>query len=672
MDPLYAIGDPRPGQASPNFPLGALSGDYPLDRCESVMKMRKFFCMCFLISWMIFLPNSRASERSASSPSPQVPSIVVGPNMLASRDGDFPHMELSVAANPRNPKNLIGAAITTERGEGGFACKTYASSDGGSSWLDSSFPEQLQFGGGDPQVGFGLHDTAYFTSLAFVKDENNNTRGGLYFYRSEDGGKTWQKPFNLGYSYDHEVMVVDHSFGRYSGQVYLSVLYGKYPEYTLGVFRSNDDGRTFTGPVDAVSGKKIRGLNTAGNILLLRDGTLVLPYIDFEFDPEKSKAAHTSHMWLTTSTDGGVSFSQPVEVNTQEVNRDRINDPGFSTFYGSAVDSSVAFPDRIYIVWSDYRTRAYRLLFSYSNDRGKTWIPARQLDPNVPEWVSQYQPAIAINRDGVVGVSWFDTRNSADHDKKQYDEYFAASVDGGETFSAPVRVSSVTSSPFGKGNVTMQADSWSYKGETRISFISAVSRWPAGGDYMGLATDREGIFHPFWADARTGTFQIQTAQIAVSKKTDETKAGLQDTAEPNTALEKATSRPARVSALVLDRVELLFDPTSYDPVAHVLEVPVRLRNISHSPVYGPITLEVTKFGSGLGNELQEFTPAILNAANHKEHEGAIFDFTPMLGTAETLEPASMSGELVLRIKLQNPVRIPDFHIALTALVPEVK
>jgi hypothetical protein len=159
----------------------------------------------------------------------------------------------------------------------------------------------------------------------------------------------------------------------------------------------------------------------------------------------------------------------------------------------------------------------------------------------------------------------------------------------------------------------------------------------------------------------------------VSKKaTDKTKSGLESTADPEAGPEKAPPQLAKVNASVLDKVELLFDPTSYDPVTRVLEVPVRLRNVSHSPIYGPITLEVTKFGSGMSEELKEFTPAILNAANHKEREGAIFDFTPALGTTQTLEPAGLSGELVLRIKLENPVRIPDFHIALTGLIPEVK
>src|SRR5258707_3698164 len=132
------------------------------------------------------------------------------------------------------------------------------------------------------------------------------------------------------------------------------------------------------------------------------------------------------------------------------------------------------------MAWTDYRSGAYRLLFTYSTDRGKTWTAAKRIGNDAPDWVSQYQPTIAVNGDGAVGVTWFDTRNSANHDYKQYDQYFAASVDGGEPCSAPARVSDATSSRFGKGNLTMQASAWSsalYNGEeTRVSFLSAVSR----------------------------------------------------------------------------------------------------------------------------------------------------------------------------------------------------
>ena len=631
------------------------------------------FATIFLVFVIAAIPalffDAYAAESPSSGTAQSSPAIVVGPNMLVSRDGDFAHVELSVAANPRNVKNLVGASITASRGEGGFACKTYSSNDGGGSWTDSSFPELVYWGSADPQVAFGIHGTAYFASLAFVKDEKGNTRGGFFFYRSEDGGKTWQKPFDLGYSWDHEVMIVDQSFGAHSGRIYISVLYGEYPEYTLGIFRSDDDGRTFTGPVDAASGKKIIGINTAANIMLLRDGTLILPYQDFEFDPAKVKAlkVHTSNMWLVTSSDGALTFSQPIKVNTQEFNPDR-NGPAFSTFYSAAVDLSETFPDRLYIVWTDYRTGAYRLFSSYSKDRGKTWSAAKQIDPDVPKWSSQYQPMVAVNKDGVLGVSWFDTRNSANHDDRQYDEYFATSTDGGESFSPAVRVSDATSSPFGKGNVTPQASSYSSKDDSRVFFLSALARWRAGGDYMGLTTDRDGVFHPFWADARTGTFQIQTATVEL-KKPETKKAG---PAGAENAKAKAASEPAKVRTSLLGKVEMVFDPTSYDPSTKILEVATRLRNISQTPVYGPITLEVLKFGSGMGDELKEFAPTILNSENHKEKDGATFDYSPALGTSQVLEPGATSGQIVWKVKVQDAEKIPDFHIDLQGMVPEVK
>lgn len=631
-----------------------------------------FFLTVVMGNWPISspLPARAAGVNDASSQEP--PKISVGPNMLVSRDGDFSHAELGVAVNPRNSKNILGAAITASRGEGGYACKTYASTDGGGSWFDSSFPEQVEFGGGDPQVGFGLHGTAYFTALAFVKDDSGNVRGGLFFYRSEDGGKHWQTPANLGYSYDHEVMTVDHTFGKYAGRVYVSVLYGKYPEYTVGIFRSDDDGRTFAGPVDAASGKSVVGINTAKNIVLLSDGTLILPYVDFEFDEARRKKAHSGDLWIVTSSDGGVTFTQPVKVGTQEYDIDP-KGPGFQTSASLAVDSSGAFKDRLYTVWTDHRGGSYQLVFSYSKDRGKTWSAARPIVDDVPAWVSQYQPELAVNNDGVLGVTWFDTRNSSNHDNKEYDEYFAASLDGGQTFTSPVRVSDATSLRMGKGNIALQGNMFDLKlpsgeEETRVSFISGGSRWPAGGDYMQMAVDDHGVFHPFWADARTGTFQVQTAAVKVIKPGPE-KIGVK-----NAALTEAPTHlgPEKVETSLAKKVELVFDSTSYDPATGILDAPTRLRNISSGRIYGPITLQVTKFGSGLGDELKENAPTILNATNHKEGDGAVFDYSPALGTEQVLDPGALSGQVVWQLKLQDPLRIPDMHVAMSGMLPQVK
>jgi hypothetical protein len=180
---------------------------------------------------------SLSLSSAADSPPGNSPKVLVGPDMLVSRDGEFPHVELMVAANPENPKNLLGAAITMTKPGGGTACRTYASLDGGNTWVESPFAEQVEWGGADPQVAFGAHGTAYFASLSLQKNDQGDSRAVLSVYRSEDGGITWEKPAHLGGSvgsYDHEQMVVDHTYGKYAGRVYIGALYGKYPQYIVG------------------------------------------------------------------------------------------------------------------------------------------------------------------------------------------------------------------------------------------------------------------------------------------------------------------------------------------------------------------------------------------------------------------------------------------------------
>src|SRR5215207_6852835 len=119
---------------------------------------------------------------AAPTPPPQAPArrVLVGPNVLVSRDGDVPHVESHAASNPADPRNLVAAAITFTRAEGGYACKAYVSTDGGQSWTDVVFPEQTARGSFHPKVAFGPTGTAFHAALVSGQ--------GMLVYRSPDGG----------------------------------------------------------------------------------------------------------------------------------------------------------------------------------------------------------------------------------------------------------------------------------------------------------------------------------------------------------------------------------------------------------------------------------------------------------------------------------------------------
>src|SRR5262249_9495311 len=112
-------------------------------------------------------------------------------------------------------------------------------------------------------------------------------------------------------------------------------------------------------------------------------------------------------------------------------------------------------------------------------------------------------PAIAVNKDGVVGVAWYDGRNDPSTIKSIFrcqDIYFTASLDGGETFLPEVKVSTKRSCPGSPQD------------------LQTSLRYPAGGEYMGMITTPDGAFHLLWADNRTGIYQLRMSTVKVNAK----------------------------------------------------------------------------------------------------------------------------------------------------------
>jgi hypothetical protein len=619
---------------------------YPNRRSEIVPVLGIALTLCWGFPSFAQTPNDGGGQ------------IMIGPNILVSRDGDIAHCETMIAADPRDPKNLVGGSIVAVGGEDSFATKPYVSSDGGANWTAITLPTGMS---GDPQVGFGITGTAYFIGL---------NRDGMTFYRSEDDGKTWSKGLNLGKHHDHEMLITDQTYGPYAGRVYLTdetsapgsrELEDLKMRRRVVLFRSTDDGRTFLGPIEVA-----RGNNTgmaAENLLVLSDGTLFIPIIEYP-NYATDKQSDTWKAVFSLSHDGGVTFSplEPIAsirfggVNAMRAAQksgqvDQMGGPVF------AVDRTGRFPDRIYAAWTDFDGTRYRLMLTWSTDRGKTWTTPKPVDPNAPSYASQFQPMLAVDPAGNLGIMYYDTEGFPK--RNQYVVSFTGSTDGGETLLSKRRLSSEVSNPFGSGDLRPQVFTTSERGMVTADFLSGVSRWVNGGDYIGLTAGTDGVFHPFWTDARSGTYQLYTAPIRIETaseaKAQETKSS---SVEP-AAAKGVESKPVSLS----DKVTLVFDPIEYDQQTKEAVIPIRLKNSSSETLYPPFHVEVKELAHPYTIKSHDplYPPTILNSSNGEKGVGAIFDYSKSLGDFEGLDPGAVTDAIRWRLQAASPVKT-NFHL----------
>jgi hypothetical protein len=176
-----------------------------------------------------------------------------------------------------------------------------------------------------------------------------------------------------------------------------------------------------------------------------------------------------------------------------------------------------------------------------------------------------------------------------------------------------------------------------------------------------MTADADGVFHPFWADSRTGTFQAMTARVTVSAG-----GGNAGTLGPQSTLPPEGG--TRTAADVTNKIEFINDPSRYDAATRELQLRIRLKNVSDAPIHGPLTLTIKKFGSGQGSDLRDRMPEVLNASNKAQDDGATFVYEDALGSERILRPGGISGPVLLRFRVKDPLRIPDTHLIVSGFV----
>jgi len=301
--------------------------------------------------------------------------------------------EVAIAINPKNPDNLVGASFQTGRPPLPYSASyTYVTMDGGQTWKTVLPQDPQNLVQGDDALAFASDGTAYHAHLSFDGIRVQRPRraeSGIIISASRDGGLTWLDP----------VPAINH--------------------------------------INSVTPFEDKpGIVTDNATTSPYKGNVYLAWTRFDVYGSHDPECHTQ-IYFSRSTDGGKTFSMPF----------RISDTG-----GDCIDSSntvegavpaVGPKGEVYVVWAG----PLGLVMDKSTDGGLTFGKDKVIGPMPGGWDfpmpgldrANGMPVTGVDLSngahrGTLYVNWIDDRNG------DPDVFVASSSDGGETWTAPVRV----------------------------------------------------------------------------------------------------------------------------------------------------------------------------------------------------------------------------------------
>lgn len=339
--------------------------------------------------------------------------------------------------------------------------------------------------------------------------------------RSTDGGASWEWQL-LG---DHSVMSdpAVQASGLGDGRWYYGYIASGGPggsDWEVFVRRSLDDGASWQAPVQVTVDTDFDDKP----YIAARGDEVLVGYADFGFSPAKVRAARSldggltfgndtvlavvsgngngantlidaagdyyvlwrdsfqEFLWMSRSEDQGASWSADSPVVAMTPLPSTL--PGGFRIVNLPSAASPA-PGHLVVVWNDQLLGDPDVLCVRSLDGGDTWSSPIRVNDDAGT-TDQFFPWITADDAGGLHVVWYDRRENG----FDIDVYTSYSGDGGATFEPNVRVTAAAFTP--------------------------VLPWDVGldfiGDYNGIAADG-GNLYPFYQDAREGNQDVYVAVL---------------------------------------------------------------------------------------------------------------------------------------------------------------
>ncbi|HET9229197.1 MAG TPA: proprotein convertase P-domain-containing protein, partial [Thermoanaerobaculia bacterium] len=418
--------------------------------------------------------------------------------------------EIQIAVNHRNTNQMVASANTwgsSATCNNDSTLSIVYSSNGGSTWSYTCAPSNnvMALGtcsgsvfGSDPALYWNDNNEVFLNYMLLCATATT-TRYSMVVARSADGGATWSKQGVIKNSWattdleDKNFYAIDNTAASpFFGRHYTCWDRNNNEKFAY----SSNNGVTWT-EVDLPTAP-VGGIDLACEIAVQKNGNV---HVVFDSLACGASTCTDERMWYTKSTNGGVSWSAPVQVrdfnlvgfsgaNTPPVADER----GINPFGAIDVDNSGGACDgTLYATFSDWTSGGATetdVWVSRSTNGGTTWSAAVKVNDDGLANRTQFHPFLQVDQsNGNVVVVWHDARNDANN--RRVDYYVSRSTNCGVSFEANTKISQ-NSAEFNNNAITY----------TALNATDNANRNPNQfGEYMGLDVKNNKAYMA-WTDSR--------------------------------------------------------------------------------------------------------------------------------------------------------------------------